>query len=90
MSYRDKVAGLEIETAQGDTDLHVYPRESRRGKAQWTMWVKKDGSAVLFVGVEQIILPKNESKQLKFEMHRNLGSNEIEFKEVQQEFHRKQ
>ena len=59
MSDKIKCAGIEIETSQDNTDLHLYPRESRRGKAQWAMWVKSDGSAILFAGREQIVLPKN-------------------------------
>lgn len=59
MSNRDKVAGIEIGSSQDNTDLQVYPRESRRGKAQWAIWVKSDGSALLFSGNDQIVLPRN-------------------------------
>ncbi len=53
-------AGIEVEVLkETPEEIHIFPRESRRGKAQWAMWVKPDGSAVLFVGQEQIVLPKN-------------------------------
>jgi hypothetical protein len=74
-------AGLEIETMEGTTDLHIYPRESRRGKAQWAVWLKTDGSALIFVGDEQVILPKNDLQNAKHEMVRN-KDNQLEFKKV--------
>ena len=55
-----KAAAIEVEVLeQAPTELHIFPRETRRGKAQWAVWVKSDGSAVLFAGNEQIILPRN-------------------------------
>lgn len=56
-------AGLEIEVIESSpNELHFFPRESRRGKAQWAIWLKPDGSGILFVGNEQVQLPKNSSK----------------------------
>lgn len=58
-----KVAALEVEVFQekeGVPKLHIFPRETRRGKAQWAIWIHPDGSAVLFAGHRQIMLPKNE------------------------------
>jgi len=78
-------AGIEIEVFKETPEkIHVFPRESRRGRARWAMWVKADGSAVLFVGNEQIVLPKNSSDKAKglvkgLDMKRNEETGQIEF-----------
>ncbi len=80
MSNRDRVAGIELENSTENTDLHLYPRETRRGKAQWGLWVRTDGSAILFVGNDQIVLPKNSSKN---EQHiRNHVDGQIVYQKV--------
>lgn len=54
------IAGIEVEVLKSTPEeLHIFPRESRRGKAQWAIWVQPDGSGVLFIGNEQVALPKN-------------------------------
>lgn len=57
-----KVAGIEVEVFDDKQELHIYPRETRRGKAQWAIWVKEDGSGVMFINNDQIELPKNSHK----------------------------
>ncbi len=53
-------AAVNIEVLKiAPTELHIYPRETRRGKAQWAIWVKPDGSGTLFISQNQISLPKN-------------------------------
>jgi hypothetical protein len=55
-----KVAAIDVEVFDNEPGkLHVYPRETRRGKAQWAVWIHPDGSGVLFVDNDQIQLPKN-------------------------------
>lgn len=62
-----KVAAIEVEVLdQAPHELHIFPRETRRGKAQWAIWVSPDGSAVVFIGDEQIILPKNSQTKEKY------------------------
>ena len=57
-----KAAALEVEVFEEHPgELHIYPRETRRGKAQWAAWIKVDGSGTLFVNNGQIKLPKNGS-----------------------------
>ncbi len=57
------IAGIEIEVLSDHPGtLHLFPRETRRGKAQWAIWVKPDGSGVLFINNEQVALPKNSNK----------------------------
>ncbi len=53
-------AGIEVEVLKDVPEkLHIFPRESRRGKAQWAIWIHLDGSGILFAGNDQIVLPKN-------------------------------
>ena len=55
-----KVAAIEVEVLeQAPTELHIFPRGTRRGKAQWAIWIKPDGSGTLFISQNQISLPKN-------------------------------
>ncbi len=59
-----KVAAIEVEVLeQAPTELHIFPRETRRGKAQWAIWIKPDGSGTLFIAQNQIALPKNEPRK---------------------------
>jgi hypothetical protein len=54
------IAGIEVEVfKQTPETIHIFPRETRRGKAQWAVWVKPDGSGILFADNKQIELPKN-------------------------------
>lgn len=41
---------IELQTCDPSTgyDLCIYPRESRRKRASWIMWVSPDGSADLY------------------------------------------
>lgn len=59
-----RAAGIEVEVTVVDDkqELHLYPRESRRGKAQWAMYVREDGSGFMFIGNEQVHLPANGDK----------------------------
>lgn len=55
-----KAAGIEVEVLEHyPSELHIYPRETRRGKAKWAVWVRPDGSGTVFVNQKQIELPKN-------------------------------
>lgn len=55
-----KVAALVTEVFEKpEAQLHIYPKETRRGRAQWAIWVNPDGSGVMFIGNDQIELPKN-------------------------------
>lgn len=61
-----RAAGIEVEltVVDGKQELHLYPRESRRGKAQWAIYVREDGSGFMFIGNEQVHLPANGDKSL--------------------------
>lgn len=41
---------VNIETCDGSTgfDLCIYPRETRRRRASWILWVAPDGSGQLY------------------------------------------
>ncbi len=54
-----KVAALVTEVFPNKQELHIYPKETRRGRAQWAIWVREDGSGIMFIGNDQIQLPKN-------------------------------
>jgi hypothetical protein len=79
MSDRNKCAGLEIETSHDNTDLHIFPRETRRGKAQWAIWVHADGSGILFAGNEQIVLSKNGPDKVKGLSLKRNSEGQLEF-----------
>lgn len=61
------MSAIEVEALkQVPGKVHVFPRETRRGKAQWGIWIDHDGSAVLFVGDDQVILPANSLTRDKY------------------------
>lgn len=53
---------IEIQTVDPSTgyDLCVYPRESRRKRAAWIMWISPDGSADLYTEREESGAVKGE------------------------------
>lgn len=59
-----KSTGIVVETSVADAgeEIHIYPRESRRGKAQWAIYVREDGSGFMFIDSEQVHLPANGDK----------------------------
>jgi hypothetical protein len=46
---------IEIQTCDPSTgyEMCVYPRESRRKRASWIMWISPDGSADLYTKREE-------------------------------------
>ena len=46
---------IEIETVDPSTgfDVCIYPRETRRKRASWIMWIASDGSAQLYTRREE-------------------------------------
>lgn len=46
---------IELQTVDPSTgyDLCIYPRESRRKRAAWIMWIAPDGSADLYTQREE-------------------------------------
>jgi hypothetical protein len=65
---------IEIQTCDPNCgyELCIFPTESRRKRAQWIMWICKDGSGSLYIGraesgateTDPINLPANVSRKV--------------------------
>jgi hypothetical protein len=53
---------IEIQTVDPSSgfDICIFPTESRRKRAEWILWVSKDGSGQLYIGREESGAVKNE------------------------------
>ncbi len=57
---------IELETCDPSCgfEICIYPRESRRKRAQWILWVSADGSGSLYIGRGETGAVKNDPIQL--------------------------
>ena len=56
--------GIESCHPSSGFELCIYPQESRRQRADWILWISKDGSGQLYLGREETGGIKNDSIKL--------------------------